>query len=317
MWPREYKAPTHMVVHHTDTPNDDPNPAARVRSIYYYHTVTRGWGDIGYNAIIGSDGRIYEGRHGKDGEVLSNGVVGGHAYSFNYGTFGVSMMGNYDEKPLPESMRNSLINILTYVADLNNIDPTAQKDYVRDYSYSDPNVPKTDPALPTLTGHGLLPRASTDCPGTYIKNDLPNLRTIIKSKLQPPSVIVDNNATGNSITGSWTLSTISPQRYGANYHYSSKGTGQDLYTWNFSLPVSGSYRVSVWYPAGTNNATNAPYLLYTKNGVVTKTVNQTINGGKWVQLGTYEFNSGTNKISLSDKADNLVIADAIKLEYVP
>jgi hypothetical protein len=29
--------------------------------------VTKGWSDIGYNAIIGSDGRIYEGRKGKDG----------------------------------------------------------------------------------------------------------------------------------------------------------------------------------------------------------------------------------------------------------
>lgn len=40
-WPREYDKVTHLVVHHTDTPVNDPDPAARVRSICYYHTVTR------------------------------------------------------------------------------------------------------------------------------------------------------------------------------------------------------------------------------------------------------------------------------------
>ena len=79
-WPREYDKVIHLVVHHTDTPVNDPDPAARVRSICYYHTVTRNDGDIGYNAIIGSDGRIYEGHKG-GGDVLTPGVVGAHAYS--------------------------------------------------------------------------------------------------------------------------------------------------------------------------------------------------------------------------------------------
>ncbi|RAL22701.1 N-acetylmuramoyl-L-alanine amidase [Thermoflavimicrobium daqui] len=323
LWPRDYLAPTHMVVHHTATENNEPDPAARMRSIYYFHTVTRGWGDIGYNAIIGSDGKIYEGRHGKDGEVLSNGVVGGHAYSFNYGTFGVSMMGDYDQVVLPDHMRKSLVQILTYVADLNKIDPTIKKDYVRNYSYNDPNVPKVDAGIPTLTGHGLLPRASTNCPGAYIKNELPNLRTSVSNNLNQPQVptepiIIDNDASTNTRTGSWTLSTLLSQKYNENYYYSGSGIGSDVFTWNFNLPLTGVYRVSIWYPGSVSNATNAQYTIHTKNGAITQTINQTTNGGKWVDVGLYELNSGANKISLSDLADNTrVVADAVKLEYIP
>ena len=35
-----------------------------MRSIYAYHTQTRGWGDIGYNVIVDKFGRIFEGRYG-------------------------------------------------------------------------------------------------------------------------------------------------------------------------------------------------------------------------------------------------------------
>ena len=45
-WTPEYEVVTHNIVHHTDTPNTDTDWKARIRSIYYYHAVTRGWGDM-------------------------------------------------------------------------------------------------------------------------------------------------------------------------------------------------------------------------------------------------------------------------------
>ena len=45
-WTPEYEAVTHNIIHHTDTPNTDTDWKARIRSIYYYHAVTRGWGDM-------------------------------------------------------------------------------------------------------------------------------------------------------------------------------------------------------------------------------------------------------------------------------
>ncbi|MBA4494156.1 cell wall-binding repeat-containing protein [Paenactinomyces guangxiensis] len=191
VWPREYRTVTHMVVHHSATSNSDTDYESTIRAIYAFHAKPkdqggRGWGDIAYNALIAPNGTIYEGRKGKDGDILTEGVVGGHAYSFNYGTFGVSMIGNYNEKPLASQARASLVKLLAYEAGYWNIDPTAKKDFVRNYEYNDPNVPKVDYNLPTLTGHGLLPRASTSCPGAYIKPELQNgnLAADVKQAMQ-------------------------------------------------------------------------------------------------------------------------------------
>lgn len=191
VWPREYRTVTHMVVHHTDTSNSDTNYKATIRAIYAYHAKPtsqggRGWGDIAYNALIDPNGTVYEGRIGRDGEVLSEGVVGGHAYSFNYGSFGVSMIGNYDEKALSSNAYNSLVQMLAYTAEYWGIDPLAKENFVRNYEYDDPTVPKVDYNIPTLTGHGMLPRAATRCPGVYIKNDLQSgrLATDVKTAMQ-------------------------------------------------------------------------------------------------------------------------------------
>lgn len=70
IWPREYKICKKIVMHHTATPNGYGDAAAEVRSIYYYHAVTQGWGDIGYHAMVGNDNKIYEGRKGHDRVLL-------------------------------------------------------------------------------------------------------------------------------------------------------------------------------------------------------------------------------------------------------
>lgn len=188
-WPREYHSVSHIFVHHTDTPNNDPDPAARVRAIYYYHAVTKGWGDIAYNAIIGSDGRIYEGRKGQDNDVLTNGVVGAGTYGFNKGGFSVSLMGEYQSTPLPANMRQALVKLLAYVASINNIDPTGKSDFVRDYEVTDPNIPKVDHDVPNIAGHrDSKYTPGTYCPGDYVYNDLPQIRQDVAAAIQESNI---------------------------------------------------------------------------------------------------------------------------------
>lgn len=62
VWPQEHtKDVEKIVIHHTAENNlsdyDDPT---LLRAIYYYHTVSRGWGDIGYNYIVGQRGTVYQ-----------------------------------------------------------------------------------------------------------------------------------------------------------------------------------------------------------------------------------------------------------------
>jgi hypothetical protein len=90
-----------LILHHTASDklatalDQDSEVDAEVRAIYTYHARTLGWGDIGYNSLIGLNGKSYEGRHGRgsDGtrEVFSHDVVAGHAFEHNYGTCGVAL----------------------------------------------------------------------------------------------------------------------------------------------------------------------------------------------------------------------------------
>lgn len=57
-----------------------------IRGVYRYHAVSRGWGDIGYNYIVGQNGRIYEGRAGGDY------VAGAHALYNNKNSIGISVL---------------------------------------------------------------------------------------------------------------------------------------------------------------------------------------------------------------------------------
>ena len=52
-----------LTVHHTVTINSDPDPAATVRAIYFFHAVTEDFGDIGYHLLIDQHGTVYEGRY--------------------------------------------------------------------------------------------------------------------------------------------------------------------------------------------------------------------------------------------------------------
>src|SRR5437879_4018889 len=88
-WPPEFYPIQKLICHHTATQNRDPDPAATIRSIYYYHAVTQTWGDIGYNFLVDESGRIYEGRYSRPyptgayptGEdATGKGVTGAHAY---------------------------------------------------------------------------------------------------------------------------------------------------------------------------------------------------------------------------------------------
>ncbi len=92
------------VVHHSATGNDyaPTDSAAIVRSIYEYHTLTQGWGDIGYNALVDKYGQVFEGRFGG----ITNPVEGVHTGGFNANTWGVCMIGDFSQAPpTPDQLR--------------------------------------------------------------------------------------------------------------------------------------------------------------------------------------------------------------------
>lgn len=186
--PQRYRKVTHIMIHHTgdEGPLDGQTVEEYLRAIYYYHTVTRNWADIGYNALIGPDGTVYEGRKGlsdNQATLLNDGIVGAHTYGYNPGSFGISLIGNYEHEPLPQVMRKSLIQLLAYEAHFWHIDPVGRSDYKRTGDYDKSKFPPVDRDIPNITGHGLTKYSTTDCPGKHVIEDLGNIKQDVKKEL--------------------------------------------------------------------------------------------------------------------------------------
>jgi hypothetical protein len=206
IWPRHYVAPRIVVVHHTATRNQPDDPAADVRSIYAYHAETLGWGDIGYHALLDWEGRIYEGRYGREvdpfgrfpREVLSYGVVAGHALTYNYGSAGHALLGNFQEAEPPEQMLRRLEDLLVYQHGRYQIDPRTQLDFARDtrlWRYD----------LPAMPGHRDC--NDTECPGDNVYKRLAEIRARVAERLGGgplPRAIVEAPAPRNLWLGSAT-----------------------------------------------------------------------------------------------------------------
>jgi N-acetylmuramoyl-L-alanine amidase len=129
-------------------------------------------------------------------------------------------------------------------------------------------------------------------------------------------VLTTDNGSGNFTPGSgWWTSTSTPGYYGSNYHVRPTEAVSDAATFSFSVPSSGSYKVEAWWTAGSNRSATAPYLIYHSGGTATVSANQQANGGKWNNLGTYSFSSGTREVKLScwTGSGYYVVADAVRL----
>ncbi|XP_013792255.1 peptidoglycan-recognition protein SC2-like [Limulus polyphemus] len=81
-----------ILIHHTAgaTCNSQSSCSRVVRNIQMYHMNTKKWSDIGYNFLIGGDGKVYEGRGWK--------TRGAHSPGYNSKSLGISFIGNYQEE---------------------------------------------------------------------------------------------------------------------------------------------------------------------------------------------------------------------------
>ena len=130
--PSDWQPVERIIVHDTGcdasspTCNNNTDPIATIQAIYRYHAVTRGWGDIGYNYIIDQQGRIYEGRYG------GNGSRGAHVYvdrtddNFNYGSIGITILGNYANVQPSAAVYASLERLVGWLSAVNGLNPQGQ-----------------------------------------------------------------------------------------------------------------------------------------------------------------------------------------------
>lgn len=135
----------------------------------------------------------------------------------------------------------------------------------------------------------------------------------------PVTLIIDNtNAAVTRLPAAtdWVTSTSSTGIYGSNYYHDNNtgATGGKSVVYAPNLPSAGTYAVSMRWPAQSNRASATPVDIHHAGSVATTTVNQRINGGTWMPLGTYSFNAGTagTVVIRNDGADGYVVADAVQ-----
>jgi len=158
VWPLQYPEEVNkFVIHHTATTKDLDNPKQALRDIYYYHAVTRGWGDIGYNYVVDQSGKIYEGRYGGEG------IIGAHSGPGNHGSIGIAVLGNFQDSPVPEKVVVAISQFINKKAKIHNID-------VDGYSQFRGEL------MANIFGHRDI--MSTTCPGQYLYDKIPVLRIL-------------------------------------------------------------------------------------------------------------------------------------------
>ena len=159
------------VVHHTAGSSDYTEAQAPgiVRGIYHYHTQTLGWNDIGYNMLVDHWGNLYEGRAGG----IDQPVAGAHARGFNTGSFGISVLGNYDGEWAPRwAAREAVADAVAWKLALHDIDPSEPTTVVSGGSGT--HARGEEVVLDPVVGHRDV--GATACPGRAFYERLPELR---------------------------------------------------------------------------------------------------------------------------------------------
>ncbi len=126
------------------------------------------------------------------------------------------------------------------------------------------------------------------------------------------STIVDNGSA--TTVGSWTTASSATDKYGADYKYKGPGTGSAYLQYAPSLSAQ-NYQVYEWHSQGANRTTAGQIIVNYNGGSQPLSINQSINGGKWNWLGTFNFAAGSSgNVRVTDlfSTGSVVIADAIK-----
>jgi hypothetical protein len=131
-------------------------------------------------------------------------------------------------------------------------------------------------------------------------------------------IIIDNNMKRfTEKTGIWRGNeTEHDGRFQMNYSQNDNNKG--TFTFKSWLKKAGLYNLSIWYPSKESCSDAVTLSIKHKNGITQKLINQQKDGGKWITLGEYEFESGYQKVLtvVSDETEGSVVADAIKLSFI-
>jgi hypothetical protein len=187
------------VIHHTTDTNSysAAQVPAIIRADYAYH-LSRGWNDIGYNFLVDRFGRIWEGRRGG----IAAAVQGAHAGGFNYRTFGISLIGNYETATASAAAVGAIERLIAWRLDLAHIDPLGTVTLTAATFASARWRAGTAVRLPTIMGHRDVDY--TACPGSKLYRLMNQLRSgvakLMQAALVNPGISASSGPVGTGPT---------------------------------------------------------------------------------------------------------------------
>jgi hypothetical protein len=145
-------------------------------------------------------------------------------------------------------------------------------------------------------------------------------KPIRRDAMSDNGILLDNptakSVNGLGVDGNWTRSTNVPGYYGDDYQCHAPTTGTAWARWTPRFTSSGYYTVYMRWTAASDRGTGTTVTINTSSGPSKRWINQTVNGNRWMSMGTYYFKAGyatgTGSVTLSATgSDGYVVADAV------
>jgi hypothetical protein len=181
-----------------------------------------------------------------------------------------------------------------------------------------------------LDGGGSTQMAAKTAPGyQYVdipseSRDVPTILaavyadSLVGAKLPVFEKVIDtgDSASCTLLGGGW-FESANPTWWGSTKaQLAPVGTGDKVALFKPRLPRQARYELYGWWVASSNRSTSTPIIVRRGSGTDTIRVDQTLNGSRWVKMGTYTFTGDTSEaviISNATASGSYVCADAIRL----
>jgi uncharacterized protein with LGFP repeats len=284
------------IVHHTAGSNDyaPEDSAAIVRAIDAYHTRTLGWCDIAYNALVDKYGQVFEGRAGG----IDRPVEGSHTGGFNHNTWGVAMLGDFDDVRPTDIQLRTVGRLLGWRLAIDHVDPKGMVELPSSGGRFAKYAAGSVEALPAIFTHRDV--GITDCPGDAAYAAMDEIRDIAAHFNDPPGPqTVRDKLRGGAILAKWEAIGAAASPLGAPRAPEAAAAGLARYA---PFEKGAMY----WSPAtGAEPLTGAIYAVWGslgfERGLLGLPTSAEIAEPQWVvqnfQHGTLNFDRETGRVT--------------------
>jgi cell wall-associated NlpC family hydrolase len=155
----------------------------------------------------------------------------------------------------------------------------------------------------TRVSHGTVTGAS--------ESELDAVRRDVAEEERLPdySRVVDDASERRFDAPGWQQGATDGLAHGGSYATSDAGEAR----FKLEVPTRGDYTLYAWWPSKETNGTAVRFGVRSYSGTRWTTVDQSRDGGYWVEIGTYEMRAGDYQAVRVSAGDGVAVADAVAL----